>query len=103
MSGEPYPDVATHLRDELRRAWLRIEYQVRLAWSKSRPPASDGATHDVIGPTDIGRLFAAARGEVAATTGDDAGAQALLEQWLLAHRTCEARIRATVNANVKSA
>ena len=45
MSAEPYTDVATHLRDELRRAWLRIEYQVRLAWTKSRQTAPD----DVIG------------------------------------------------------
>ncbi len=96
MSGEPYPDVATHLKDELRRAWLRIEYQVRLAWTKNRQTAPD----DVIGPTDIGRLFAAARGDAAG--GDDAGAQKVLDQWLLAHRNCEARIRATVDANIRS-
>jgi len=70
MSAEPYADVAAHLRDELRRAWLRIEYQVRLAWTKSRQAAPD----DVIGPTEIGRLFAAARGDAAAQS-DDAGAQ----------------------------
>jgi hypothetical protein len=93
---EPYADVATHLRDELRRAWLRVEYQVRLAWTKSRATVTD----DVIGPTEIGRLFATARGETPA--GDDAGAAALLEQWLTAHRTCEARIRATVDANLRS-
>src|SRR5689334_21157504 len=93
---EPYNDVATHLRDELRRAWLRVEYQVRLAWTKSRVAVAD----DVIGPTEIGRLFAAARGET--PTGDDAGAATLLEQWLAAHRMCEARIRATVDANLRS-
>ncbi len=93
---EPYADVATHLRDELRRAWLRVEYQVRLAWTKGRTTVTD----DVIGPTEIGRLFAAARGEVPA--GDDAGAGAVLEQWLAAHRACEARIRATVDANLRS-
>jgi hypothetical protein len=93
---EPYTDVAVHLRDELRRAWLRVEYQVRLAWTKGRAIATD----DVIGPTEIGRLFAAARGET--PTGDDAGASTLLEQWLAAHRSCEARIRATVDANLRS-
>jgi AAA+ superfamily predicted ATPase len=96
MSAEPYADVAAHLRDELRRAWLRIEYQVRLAWTKGRQAAPD----DVMGPTEIGRLFAAARGDAA--QADDAGAQTLLDQWLLAHRNCEARIRATVDANVRS-
>src|SRR5689334_15611974 len=93
--AQPYDDVATHLRDELRRAWLRVEYQVRLAWTKSRVAVTD----DVLGPTEMGRLFAAARGE--APTGDDAGAATLLEQWLAAHRMCEARIRATVDANLR--
>jgi len=97
MSAEPYPDVATHLRDELRRAWLRVEYQVRLAWTKTRQAAPD----DVIGPTEMGRLFAAARGDATAA-GDDAGAQTVLDQWLMAHRNTEARIRATVDANVRS-
>jgi hypothetical protein len=95
---EPYTDVASHLRDELRRAWLRVEYQVRLAWTKGRGGIT--ATDDVIGPTEIGRLFAVARGETPA--GDDAGAATLLEQWLAAHRSCEARIRATVDANLSS-
>src|SRR5262245_45950658 len=94
--SEPYADVAAHLRDELRRAWLRVEYQVRLAWTKGRATAAE----DVIGPTEIGRLFAAARGEAA--SGDDAGAAAVLDQWLAAHRACEARIRATVDANLRS-
>ncbi|MBA3820365.1 MAG: ATP-binding protein [Deltaproteobacteria bacterium] len=97
MSAEPYLDVATHLRDELRRAWLRVEYQVRLAWTKSRGTVTD----DVIGPTEIGRLFAAARGEAAAGASD-AGSEQLLAQWLAAHRDSEARIRATVDANVRS-
>jgi hypothetical protein len=96
MSAEPYPDVATHLRDELERAWLRVEYQVRLAWTKGRVAVTD----DVIGATDIGRLFAVARGDAAA--GDDAGAAKVLEQWLARHRACEARIRATVDANIRS-
>jgi hypothetical protein len=97
MSAEPYTDVASHLRDELRRAWLRIEYQVRLAWTKGRHANPE----DVIGPTEIGRLFAVARGDTAGQ-GDDAGAQTLLDQWMLAHRNTEARIRATVDANIRS-
>ncbi len=93
----PYPDVATHLRDELERAWLRVEYQVRLAWTKGRVNITD----DAIGATDIGRLFAQARGQ--APTGDDAGASTVLEQWLAKHRDVEARIRATVEAKQRSA
>ncbi|MBX3156694.1 MAG: AAA family ATPase [Deltaproteobacteria bacterium] len=95
---EPYRDVASHLRDELARAWLRLEYQTRLSWTKGRVAATD----DVIAATDIGRVFAAARGAEPAAGGDDAGAGVVLEQWLVAHRACEARIRATVEAGERS-
>ncbi len=94
---EPYLDVATHLRDELERAWLRVEYQVRNAWTKGRVEVSD----DVIGTSEIGRLFAQARGNQ--ITGDDAGASTVLEQWLAKHKEVEGRIRATVEAGKRSA
>jgi hypothetical protein len=91
--AEPYPDVAAHVRDELRRVWLRLEYQIRLGWRHSN------LTEDVIGPEDMGRLFAIARGTQPAA---DTGAEQLLEQWLAAHEQTEARIRATIDANVRS-
>ena len=94
--AEPYLDAATHLRDELARAWLRVEYQIRLTWTKRRAQADDA-----IAATDIGRLFAAARGNATAHD-DEAGAAIVLEQWLAAHRACEARIRATIDAGVRS-
>jgi len=94
---QPYPDVATHVRDELRRAWLRVEYQIRLGWTKA--PRSPEADH-VVGPEDMGALFAAARGE--AIANDESGAPQVLDQWLEAHRRIEARIRATIEARVVS-
>jgi hypothetical protein len=94
---QPYPDVATHVRDELRRAWLRVEYQIRLAWTKA--PRSPEADH-VVGPDDMGQLFAAARGEPIAN--EESGAPQVLEQWLEAHRRIEARIRATIDAKIAS-
>jgi hypothetical protein len=98
--AEPYLDVASHLRDELRRAWLRVEYQIRLGWTKA-PAATDlGTASDVVTPTDMGRLFAAARGEVA--SGDEAGANAVLERYLVAHRETDARVAATLNNRVRS-
>src|SRR4051812_4962561 len=97
--AEPYLDVATHLRDELRRAWLRVEYQIRLGWTKAPAQPSLGAG-DVVTPGDMGRLFATARGEV--TAGDEGGAAAVLEQYLAVHRETEARIAATLRANVSS-
>ena len=90
---EPYADIADHVADELRRVWLRVEYQIRLAWTKGQPThLGDDA---IIGPEDMGRIFAAARGETPAA-GDEAGAQTVLAQWVEAHRTIEARVRATV-------
>ena len=95
MTTEPYRDAASHLRDELRRAWLRVEYEVRLGWSRGAQPAA--ATTDVVGPTEIGRLFATARGE---RGGDEAGAQQVLAQWLELHRAVEARIAASIAASL---
>jgi SpoVK/Ycf46/Vps4 family AAA+-type ATPase len=92
--AEPYTDVAMHVRDELRRVWLRLEYQIRLGWRRE-----SGLTEDVIGPEDIGRLFSIARGTHQTT---DTGTAKLLEQWLAAHEETEARIRATKDANVRS-
>jgi hypothetical protein len=93
--SRPYADIGEHVAEELRRAWLRVEYQIRLAWTKGQP------THlgedAIIGPDDMGRVFAAARGETPAA-GDDAGAQTVLQQWLEAHRDVEARLLATVAA-----
>jgi AAA+ superfamily predicted ATPase len=96
VTAEPYRDAASHLRDELRRAWLRVEYEIRLGWTRGAQPTQ--AT-DVVSPTDIGRLFAAARGE---RTSDDAGAQQVLAQWLELHRTVEARIAASLAGRARS-
>ncbi|HET7505546.1 MAG TPA: ATP-binding protein [Kofleriaceae bacterium] len=97
MTAEPYRDPAAHLRDELRRAWLRVEYEIRLGWTKSSAQAPAGG--DAVSPTEIGRLFAAARGE---RGGDEAGAQAVLAQWLELHRTVEARLAASLAAQIRS-
>ena len=56
--AEPYVDVSEHLRDELRRAWLRLEYQIRLGWRKETGLGSN----DTVGPEDMGGLCANARG-----------------------------------------
>ncbi len=97
MAAEPYIDVASHVRDELKRVWLRLEYQVRLGWRKETGHASEA---HVVGPDDMGRLFSAARGS--AQPGSESGADVVLEQWLSAHQHTEARIRATIEAGVSS-
>jgi hypothetical protein len=101
VSVEPYRDAGEHLRDELRRAWLRVEYQIRLGWRHHAAAAADAPapTATAMSPADMGRLFAAARGD--AGPGDDASAQ-LLEQFLEMHRAVEARIAATRAAGIPS-
>ena len=94
---EPYTDVATHVRDELRRAWLRLEYEIRSTWRREATAAKVG--EDVVGPDDMGRLFAQARGAAAT---EDAGAQQVLDTWLAMHEQVEGRIRATIAARVRS-
>jgi AAA+ superfamily predicted ATPase len=97
MAVEPYRDATQHLRDELRRAWLRVEYQIRLGWTREQVAPAIGG--EQVTPTDMGRLFAAARGDGG---GDEAGAQTVLEQWLAMHREVEARIDATMEAGIRS-
>jgi hypothetical protein len=99
VTAELYRDTASHLRDELRRAWLRVEYEIRSGWTRSAATGAPGVAADVVTPTDIGRLFAAARGEHG---GDDAGAQTVLAQWLELHRTVEARLQASLAAGIRS-
>ena len=98
VAAEPYTDVATHVRDELRRvvAAPRVSDPPRLAQETGAASATTSS-----GPTDMGRLFAPARG-AAAAGADDAGAEQVLEQWLAAHEQIEARIRATIEARVRS-
>ncbi|HEX8112647.1 MAG TPA: hypothetical protein VF516_33180, partial [Kofleriaceae bacterium] len=96
MTAEPYRDAASHLRDELRRAWLRVEYEIRLGWARGQVNPAAASAGDAVSPTDIGRLFAAARGERPA---DDAGAQAVLAQYLELHRAVEARIAASIKTS----
>jgi len=96
IAAEPYRDAASHLRDELRRAWLRVEYEIRLGWARGQITTGAAAgppTGDAITPSDVGQLFAAARGE---RPSDEAGAQTVLAQWLELHKTVEARIAASI-------
>ncbi|MBV8756073.1 MAG: ATP-binding protein [Deltaproteobacteria bacterium] len=94
---EPYTDVATHVRDELRRAWLRLEYEIRNSWRREASAAKVG--EDVVSPDDMGRLFSQARG---AADTQDAGVQQVLDAWLAAHEQVEGRIRASMQARTRS-
>ena|GEM_PF-794540 len=97
----PYADPADHVRDELRRVWLRVEYQIRLHWSRRGAPRPDDATEamPVVGPETVGELFAAAAAEWTGTrTSDDGDAELILQRWLAHHEHVEARTAATLAA-----
>jgi len=96
---EPYRDPADHLRDELRRIWLRVEYEIRLAWARRGAARPDDAAEamPVVGPETIGELFVAAAAEWSGTTaGDVRDAEVVLERWLAHHERVEARTAATL-------
>ena len=93
--GEPYADAASHLRDELRRVWLRVEYQIRRAWARGTAARADDDGPQVWRPADVGRLFEAARDDATRGGTDDAGAAEIVERWLALHHTIEARVAAT--------
>jgi hypothetical protein len=95
--AEPYADAASHLRDELRRVWLRVEYQIRRAWARGTAARADDAGPQVWRPGDVGKLFEAAGDDLARKDGDDAGAAEVLERWLAVHRSLEARVAATAD------
>jgi hypothetical protein len=95
----PYRDPADHVRDELRRVWLRVEYQIRLAWARrgAARPDDDASAMPVVGPETVGELFATAAAQWSGTTaGDDKDAELVLERWLAHHELVEARTAATL-------
>ena len=96
---EPYRIPAEHLREELRRVWLRVEYEIRLAWSRRGVARPEDATEvmPVVGPETVGELFAAAAAEWSGVaTGDNRDADLALERWLAHHEQVEARTAATL-------
>lgn len=95
MSAEPYTDVATHMRDELRRVWLRIEYQLRLQAVHAKQIIDEATTS-----IEMAQLIAHARRVNVADVGSAANDP--LQQWLAMHAHVEERIRATIDAKLSS-
>jgi len=94
MTAEPYTDAATHVRDELRRAWLRLEYQIRMGWRYEC-----GVAENVPIREEMLRLFSTSSGTESAA---DTSADRVLEQWLAEHQRIQARIDATIAAHRRS-
>jgi hypothetical protein len=102
----PYVDAGDHIRDELRRIWLRIEYEIRSGWSRR----SDGAAGDAVDqqasirPQTVGDLFAAA--ELAyqgKRVADDQPAIRCLDAFLTHHERVEQRTAKTFESPLAEA
>lgn len=93
MTAEPYTDVATHVRDELRRAWLRVEYHIRMGWRHDHAVAENSLGRDA-----MVQLFSTSRG---AQQAADVRAEDVLEEWLSENKRIQARIDATIAADVR--
>jgi len=102
MTAAPYRDATAHVRDELRRVWLRVEYEIRLAWARRGGARPDDAADamPVVGPETVGELFAAAAAQWSGTTsGDERDAEAVFARWLAHHELVEARTQATLDGD----
>src|SRR4051794_31565975 len=92
----PYPDPPAHLRDELYRVWLRVEYEIRSAWERGTlPRVSDDVGLGLWAPDNVAGLFRGARAAYllqAPGQQDDAGAGVALDAFLRHSARCEARV-----------
>jgi hypothetical protein len=102
----PYVDAGGHIRDELRRIWLRIEYEIRSGWLRR----SDGAAGDAVDqqtsirPQTVGDLFAAA--ELAyqgKRVADDQPAIRCLDAFLTQHERVEQHTAKTLESPLAKA
>jgi AAA+ superfamily predicted ATPase len=94
-----YADPADHLRDELRRVWLRVEYETRRTWARRGATRADDAVDlmPVVGPETIGELFTTAAEQWTGTSArDEHDADLVLTRWLAHHERVEARTEATL-------
>src|SRR5690348_14095393 len=103
--AEPYADAQAHLRDELWRVWLRVEYQVRARWELGTlPRVADEASIGIWTPDNLAGLFRGAHADYtgqAPAVESEAGAQKLFDAFLAHSRRVDARIEASRAAGVR--
>jgi hypothetical protein len=100
----PYRDAEEHLRDELWRVWLRVEYEIRRRWERGAlPSVSHQAGLGSWGAEDIAGLFRFARAELGGDEGHppDLGARRLLDHYLQHSAILEHRIELSYAAGVR--
>lgn len=99
----PYADASEHLRDELQRVWMRVEYQIRLRWELGVLPSAVGdAGSRVFYPEHIANLFRNAAG---LGPGDgqkkESGAQVVLEQFIRHSAQIEMRVQRSLSRGIR--
>lgn len=101
----PYETPQALLRDQLWRCWLAVEYQIRQRWAMGALPrgADDGAAVDWA-PENVAGVFRSALSEYRGEPlvhGNDAGASVVRDAYRHHSLLMDARIAATVAANIR--
>jgi AAA+ superfamily predicted ATPase len=100
----PYETPQPLLRDLLWRCWLAVEYQIRQRWAFGALPRTEDGANASWAPENVAGVFRAAlseyRGEPLAH-GDDAGASVVHDAYRHHSLLMEARITATLRANIR--
>src|SRR5690606_11575171 len=99
----PYAGAEEHLRDEIWRVWLRVEYEIRRRWEWEALPqvASEGGL-GVWQPRDIAGTLRAAHAEYSGVERQrqDHGASTLLDAYLRHSAALETRVEMSLAAGV---
>jgi hypothetical protein len=99
---QPYHSPEHHLRDELWRVWLRVEYETRRRWElQALPPAQREGSLGAWKPREITGLFRQAHTEYtgAESRAADHGSRELFAAFLRHSTLLEARIEKTLAAD----
>lgn len=101
----PYETPQALLRDQLWRCWLAVEYQIRHRWAMGAlPRTEDDGAAAAWAPENVAGVFRSAlseyRGEPL-VNGNDAGASVLRDAYRHHSMLMDARVAATVGANIR--
>ncbi|HWO18461.1 MAG TPA: ATP-binding protein [Kofleriaceae bacterium] len=100
----PYQTPQALLRDTLWRCWLRVEYQIRQRWAMGVLPRSEDGAAAAWAPEHVAGVFRTALSEYRGEPfqGDsDAGASVVLDAYRHHALLMDARIAATLRANIR--
>jgi hypothetical protein len=100
----PYETPQALLRDQLWRCWLRVEHQIRHRWAMGALPRTEDGAATTWAPDNIAGVFRSALSEYRGEpilADDDAGASVLLDAYRHHSLLMDARIAATLRANIR--